>query len=459
MRTLLSNAPGGPETLVLTDLPDPVAGPGQLLVAVRASAINYPDVLIIEDKYQFKPPRPFAPGGEIAGVVEAVGEGVTGWSPGDRLIAMLGHGGLAEKVLVAAASALPLPPERSFEEGSALILTYATSIHALLDRGRLQPGQTLLVLGAAGGVGLAAVELGKAFGARVVAAVSSEAKAEAARAAGADATLIYPPGPFDRDASRALAQQFKDAVGPNGADLIYDPVGGDYAEPALRAIAWEGRYLVVGFPAGIPKLPLNLTLLKSCDVCGVFWGAFAARDPKANAAHVETLFRLWREGKIAPKVSRTWPLEAAGEAIAYMAEREICGVVRRCACGCTAAPRRLSESKQSQGSDMSTFDDRERAFETKYARDEEMQFRVIARRNRLLGQWAARLMGLTEVEAESYAKDVVRADFEEAGDEDVIRKLLGDLTSAGVDCDDAKIREALQHKTVEARRQLMESQG
>ena len=325
MRTLLSNAPGGPETLVLTDLPDPVAGPGQLLVAVRACAINYPDVLIIEDKYQFKPPRPFAPGGEIAGVVEAVGEGVTGWSPGDRLIAMLGHGGLAEKVLVAAASALPLPPERSFEEGSALILTYATSIHALLDRGRLQPGQTLLVLGAAGGVGLAAVELGKAFGARVVAAVSSETKAEAARAAGADATLVYSPGPFDRDASRALAQQFKDAVGPNGADLIYDPVGGDYAEPALRAIAWEGRYLVVGFPAGIPKLPLNLTLLKSCDVCGVFWGAFAARDPKANAAHVETLFRLWREGRIAPKVSRTWPLEAAGEAIAHMAARKAIG--------------------------------------------------------------------------------------------------------------------------------------
>ena len=325
MRALLSNAAGGPETLVLTDLPDPVPGPGQLLVAVRACAINYPDVLIIEDKYQFKPPRPFAPGGEIAGVVEAVGDGVAGWSPGDRLIAMLGHGGLAEKVLVAAASALPLPPERSFEEGSALILTYATSIHALLDRGRLQPGQTLLVLGAAGGVGLAAVELGKAFGARVVAAVSSETKAEAARAAGADATLVYSPGPFDRDASRALAQQFKDAVGPNGADLIYDPVGGDYTEPALRAIAWEGRYLVVGFPAGIPKLPLNLTLLKSCDVCGVFWGAFAARDPKANAAHVETLFRLWREGRIAPKVSRTWPLEAAGEAIAHMAARKAIG--------------------------------------------------------------------------------------------------------------------------------------
>ena len=325
MKALLSKAVGGPESLSLDDLPDPSPARGEVVVAVKAVGVNFPDVLIIEDKYQFKPPRPFAPGGEIAGVVEARGEGVNGWSVGDRLIAMIGHGGLAEKVVVQAAMALPLPPERSFEEGSALILTYATSIHALLDRGRLRAGQTLLVLGAAGGVGLAAVELGKAYGARVVAAVSSEEKAEAVRAAGADAVLVYPGGPFDKEASKALSQQFKDAVGAAGADVIYDPVGGDYAEPALRAIAWEGRYLVVGFPAGIPKLPLNLTLLKSCDVCGVFWGAFAARDPKANAAHVETLFRLWREGKIAPKVSRAWPLDQGGEAIAHMAARKAVG--------------------------------------------------------------------------------------------------------------------------------------
>ncbi len=325
MKALLSTAPGGPDTLQLQDLPDPVAGPGQLLVAVKACAINYPDVLIIEDRYQFKPPRPFAPGGEIAGVVEAVGEGVTGWSPGDRLIAMIGHGGLAENVVVPAAMAVPLPDGRSFVDGSALILTYATTIHALLDRGKLKPGETLLVLGAAGGVGLAAIELGKAYGARVVAAVSSEEKAEAASAAGADSTLIYPRGPFDKDQSKALAAQFKDAVGPNGADVIYDPVGGDYAEPALRSIAWEGRYLVIGFPAGIPKLPLNLTLLKSCDVRGVFWGAFAARDPKANAAHLQTLFRLWEEGKIAPRVTRTWPLAQGGEAIAHMAGRKAVG--------------------------------------------------------------------------------------------------------------------------------------
>jgi NADPH:quinone reductase-like Zn-dependent oxidoreductase len=325
MKALLSRAPGGPETLELSEVDEPVAGPGQLLVRVKACAINYPDVLIIEDRYQFKPQRPFAPGGEIAGVVEAVGEGVSGWSAGDRLIAMIGHGGLAEKVVVQAAMALPLPPERSFEEGSALILTYATSIHALLDRGKLREGQTLLVLGAAGGVGLAAVELGKAFGARVVAAVSSEEKAAAAREAGADSVVIYPRGPFDKEGSKALSQMFKDAVGPGGADLIYDPVGGDYAEPALRAIAWEGRYLVVGFPAGIPKLPLNLTLLKSCDVCGVFWGAFAARDPGANAAHIQTLFRLWAEGKIAPRISRTWPLAQGGEAIAHMAARQAIG--------------------------------------------------------------------------------------------------------------------------------------
>ena len=325
MKALLSTAPGGPETLELRDLPDPVPAAGQLLVRVKACAINYPDVLIIEDKYQFRPERPFAPGGEIAGIVEGIGEGVSGWSPGDRVIAMVGHGGLAEKVLVSALLAVRLPEGRGFEEASALILTYATTIHALLDRGKLKAGETLLVLGAAGGVGLAAIELGKAYGARVVAAVSSEEKAEAARAAGADAVMIYPRGPFDKDQSKALAGQFKEAVGGSGADVIYDPVGGDYAEPALRSIAWEGRYLVVGFPAGIPMLPLNLTLLKSCDICGVFWGAFAARDPKANGAHLRTLFRLWEEGRIAPRVTRTWPLAQGGEAIAHMAARQAVG--------------------------------------------------------------------------------------------------------------------------------------
>jgi len=284
--------------------------------------MNFPDVLIIEDKYQLKPQRPFAPGGEIAGEVMAAGEGVTGWKPGDRLIAALGFGGLAEQVIVPADRAIPLPAERSFEEGSALLMTYATVIHALVDRGRLQAGQRLLVLGAAGGIGIAAIEVGKALGARVIAAVSSDAKAQAARDAGADDALVYPADAVD---PRALSQLFKDAVGPAGADVILDPVGGPYTEAALRSIAWEGRFLVVGFPAGIAKLPLNLTLLKSCDVCGVFWGAFAARDPKTNAEHVEQLFRWWGEGKIAPRISATYPLERAGEAIAALRDRKAVG--------------------------------------------------------------------------------------------------------------------------------------
>ena len=325
MKALLSHEPGGPDTLCLDELPDPEPGPGELLVKVRAAAINFPDVLIIEDKYQLKPPRPFAPGGELAGEVEAVGERVEGWNVGDRVIAVTGFGALAEKVVIPARSAFRLPEERSFEEGAALLLTYATSIHAVLDRGRLKAGQTMLVLGAAGGVGLAAVELGKAYEARVIAAVSSEEKAKAARDAGADAAIVYPKGPFDKDGQKALAQLFKDAVGPAGADVIFDPVGGDYTEAALRSIAWEGRFLVVGFPAGIARLPLNLTLLKSCDVCGVFWGAFAARDSKRNAAHVEQLFRWWGEGKIAPKVSATYPVERASEAIAALRDRKAIG--------------------------------------------------------------------------------------------------------------------------------------
>ena len=324
MKALLSRASGGPETLELAELPDPVAGQGQLLVVVKACAINYPDVLIIEDKYQFKPPRPFAPGGEIACVVEAVGEGVTDWSPSDRLIAMLGHGGLQEKVLVGAATAIPLPEGRSFADGSALILTYATTIHALLDRGKLQQGETLLVLGAAGGVGLAAVELGKAYGARVVAAASSEEKAEAARAAGADVAIVYPRGPFDKDRPRRW---------PSNSRMRSAPAARTWSTIRSAALYRSGcagaglgrRLLVIGFPAGIPKLPLNLTLLKSCDVRGVFWGAFAARDPKANAAHIQTLFRLWQEGRIAPKVSRTWPLAQGAEAIAHMAARQAVG--------------------------------------------------------------------------------------------------------------------------------------
>ena len=327
MKTLRSHAVGGPETLVLDELDSPVPGPGQVRITVKACAINFPDVLIIEDKYQFKPQRPFAPGGELSGVVDAVGEGVTSWKAGDRVIAMMGNGGLATEAVAPADKLFPLPDGVSFETGAALLMTYGTNMHGLLDRGRLKAGDTLLVLGAAGGVGLSAVELGKAYGARVVAAVSSAEKGAVAREHGADEVVIYPTAPLDKDQSKALAEAFKSACAPDGANVVYDVVGGDYSEPALRSIAWEGRFCVVGFPAGIARLPLNLTLLKSCDVCGVFWGAFAARDPQANAAHIATLFDLLRAGKINPRISAVFPLARGGEAIALLAQRKAIGKV------------------------------------------------------------------------------------------------------------------------------------
>jgi NADPH2:quinone reductase len=325
MRTLLSQAPGPPETLVLEERPDPVPGPGQTLVRVAACAVNFPDALIIEDRYQVRPERPFAPGAEAAGVVEAVGEGVLGVQVGERVIAFTGWGAMAEKIAVPASRLARMPDEMPFDEGASLVMTYGTSIYALKDRGGLKAGETALILGAAGGVGLAAVELAKAMGAEVVAAVSSEAKAEAARAAGADRTLVYPRGPFDRDGQKALSGLFKAACGERGPDLIFDPVGGDYAEAALRAIAWEGRFLVVGFPAGIPHLPLNLVLLKSCQVIGVAWGAAALRDPVAHARNIAALLELYREGRIRPRVSQRYPLERAPEAIARLAAREAVG--------------------------------------------------------------------------------------------------------------------------------------
>jgi NADPH:quinone reductase-like Zn-dependent oxidoreductase len=325
VRALLSETPGGPDTLVVREIDPPVAGPGQLLIDVKACAINFPDVLIIEDKYQLKPPRPFAPGSEIAGVIKGLGEGVNGFAIGDRVIAATGFGGLVETVAVASTSAYTLPDAFAFEQGAALLMTYGTAIHALLDRGRMAGGETVLILGAAGGVGIAGIELAKAFGGRVVAGVSSEAKGAMAREAGADDVVVYPRAPFDRDASKALAGAFKDALGPHGADIVFDIVGGDYCEPALRSMAWQGRYLVVGFPAGIPAPPLNLALLKGCDICGVFWGAFAARDPKANAAHIATLFDLWADGRISPRVTETYALEQGGEAIAKLASRAAVG--------------------------------------------------------------------------------------------------------------------------------------
>lgn len=325
MRALLSHAVGGPETLTLEEIEVPSPGKGEVLVDVRACAINFPDTLIIRDMYQFKPERPFAPGGEIAGVIEAVGEGVEGYGVGDTVMAGIGNGGLAEKVIVPAGRMFLVPEGIAFDKAASLLMTYGTTIHGLKDRGAIKAGDTVLVLGAAGGVGLSAVELAKAYGARVVAAVSSEVKGEVARQAGADEVVIYPRGAMDKAASKELANAFKAACGPQGANIVYDIVGGQYSEPALRSIAWEGKFLVVGFPAGIAKMPLNLTLLKSCDVCGVFWGAFTAREPVKFRAQVEELFALLKAGKIDPLISESFPLERGGEAIARLESREAVG--------------------------------------------------------------------------------------------------------------------------------------
>ena len=327
MKALLSTQVGGPETLVIEDIPSPEPGPGMVVVSVKAVGVNYPDVLIIEDKYQFKPPRPFSPGSEISGIVKSVGEGVKDLKVGDRVLGNIGSGGMREELLIEGSRMVPIPDSMPYDEAAAFLMTYGTSYYGLKDRGFLKSGETLLVLGAAGGVGLAAVELGKAMGARVIAAASSQEKVDLAIAHGAESGVVYPHGPFDRDGQKALANLFKEACGPNGADVIYDGVGGDYAEASLRSIAWEGRFLVVGFPAGIPKLPLNLTLLKSCQVVGVFWGAAVARDPVAHQQNVKELLELYETGKIRPHVSEHFPLSRAGEAISHLASRRALGKV------------------------------------------------------------------------------------------------------------------------------------
>jgi len=327
MRAVLSKSVGGPETLVIEELPSPEAGPGQVVLSVKACGVNYPDVLIIEDKYQFKPSRPFAPGGEVAGIVKSLGEGVTSLKVGQRVLASTGWGGMAEELALEATRVTPIPDSMPFEEAAAFMMTYGTSWYGLKDRGHLKAGETLLVLGAAGGVGLAAVELGKAMGARVIAAASSQEKVDLAISRGAESGVVYPKGPFDKDGAKALANQFKDACGKDGWDVCYDAVGGDYAEAAIRASGWGGRFLVIGFPAGIPKVPLNLTLLKSCDIVGVFWGAAVARDPKAHQENVRQLMEMYAEGKIKPHVSETFPLDRAGDAIAHLGSRKAMGKV------------------------------------------------------------------------------------------------------------------------------------
>ncbi|MCA0873351.1 NADPH:quinone oxidoreductase family protein [Seohaeicola saemankumensis] len=326
MKAMLSTAPGGPETLELTELPDPKVQAGHLLVRVRAAGLNFPDTLMIRDLYQIKPPRPYAPGGEIAGDVIAVGEGVEGYSVGDRVLALTGFGGFATHVNVDATKAVPVPDDMPYDDAACFIFTYGTSHHALKDRAKLKAGETLLILGAAGGVGAAAIELGKAAGAKVIAAVSSEDKAAFCKELGADETLVYPRD-LDRDGQKALSGQIKELAGPRGVDVVYDAVGGAYAEPAIRSLAWEGRFLVVGFPAGIPKIPLNLTLLKGSQIVGVFWGASVRVDPKGHAENMADLFKLYAEGKVKPRISATFPLAEAAQALELMQDRKVMGKV------------------------------------------------------------------------------------------------------------------------------------
>lgn len=320
MRAVLCHEYGPPESLKVEDVDDPAAGDGQVVVDVKACAVNFPDVLIIQNLYQFKPPLPFSPGAEVAGVVSSVGHGVEGVSVGDRVFASTGWGGLAEKIAVDAGSLIPIPEGIDFAPASSFLYAYGTSHYALKDRARLEPGETLVVLGAAGGVGLAAVDLGAVMGATVIAAASSDDKLELCREHGATMTINY--------ATEDLKSRIRDLTGGTGADVVYDPVGGPYSEPALRSTAWEGRFLVVGFAAGeIPAIPLNLALLKGCDIVGVFWGAFVGREPDRHRRNVEELIGWWREGKLRPHVSSTYPLDRAAEAIRELADRKAKGKV------------------------------------------------------------------------------------------------------------------------------------
>ena len=324
MKAMLSHEIGGPETLRMEEMPDPTPKKGEVRVRIRATGVNFPDTLMIRDMYQMKPQRPFAPGGEIAGDVDAVGEGVTSLSVGDRVLALTGHGGFATHICMKADIAIKIPDAMPYQDAACFIFTYGTSHHALKDRAQIKPGESLLILGAAGGVGAAAIELGRAAGARVIAAVSSEEKAAFCKDLGADETLVYPRA-LDRDAQKALSGQIKELAGKAGVDVVYDAVGGDYAEPAIRALAWTGRYLVVGFPAGIPKIPLNLTLLKGSQIVGVFWGAHVFREPDMHAENMSDLFRLYAQGKIKPRISATFPLDQADKALDLMANRKVMG--------------------------------------------------------------------------------------------------------------------------------------
>ena len=319
MKAMLLRRYGPPESLQLEELPALEAGPGEVVVAVHAAAVNFPDTLIIEDRYQIKPELPFSPGGEVAGTVLRLGAGVQGLAVGDRVLAACRWGGFAEDVRTTPDRLAPLPAGVAMEQGAALMLTYGTSHYALQERAAIRPGETLLVLGAAGGTGISAIELGKLMGARVIAAASSQEKLALCREHGADETVNY-TGDGWRDRIKAL-------TGGRGVDVVYDPVGGDYAEPALRSMAWGGRYLVIGFTAGIPRLPLNLPLLKGCSIVGVFYGAFAQADPQGYAALREQLLQWLAQGRIRPAITARYPLEQAAQALRLVADRKAVGKI------------------------------------------------------------------------------------------------------------------------------------
>ena len=318
MKALLCKTFGPPETLVVENVPDLVPDDTQALVRVHAAGVNFPDTLIIQNKYQFKPDLPFSAGGECAGVVEAVGAKVKNVKPGDKVICFTGWGAFAQQVLADSRALIPMPAELDFVTAASFVMTYATSYHALKDRAALKAGETLLVLGASGGVGLAAIEIGKALGAKVIAAASTPEKLSVCKDHGADETLNY--------ASEDLKSRLKELTGGKGVDVVYDPVGGDYSEAAFRSIAWRGRHLVIGFANGeIPKLPLNLPLLKGAAIVGVFWGDYAKREPMNNLMDLRALLGWLKEGKLRPHVAGTFPLERGSEAIRQLMDRKVSG--------------------------------------------------------------------------------------------------------------------------------------
>ena len=319
---------GGPDKLKINEVDSPSVIPGHVVIDVKSGSINFTDVLMIQGLYQFQPPLPFTPGGESAGIISEVGEDVTKFKVGDKVFAMTGTGAFAEKILAHEASCMLIPDSMDYDSAAALSMTYGTSLYALKQRANIQPGETLLVLGASGGVGIAAIELGKAMGAKVIAAASTQDKVDMCMAHGADEGFIYPSGNLDRDQQKQLSNKIKELTGGMGANVVYDPVGDSYSEPCLRATAWEGRYLVIGFAAGeIPKIPLNITLLKGCQIVGVFWGAWVGMHPDENNKNFDELFKLHAEGKTNPEVSQKYALENSADAFSHLANRKAKGKV------------------------------------------------------------------------------------------------------------------------------------